>query len=69
MIRTQVLKRFLEEERARKEGVKEMSGEERWRRVGMSGVIERKEVKEMILWNTSHGDHKYLLSARRGDGS
>ena len=52
MIRTQ------EQEKAREEGAKEMSGEERlpeerWRRVGMSGSLRERRSEEMIQPNTS----------------
>ena len=44
MVRTQVLKHLPEQEKARVEGAKEMSGEERlpeeqWIRVGVSGSL------------------------------
>ena len=34
-----------EQERAREEGAKEMSGEEQWRRVGVSGLLMGEEVR------------------------
>ena len=47
-----------EQERAREEGVKEMSGEERlpeerWRRVGVSGSLRGRRSEEMTQSNTS----------------
>ena len=47
-----------EQERARKEGAKEMSGEERlpeeqWRRVGVSGSLRGRRSEEMTQLNTS----------------
>ena len=47
-----------EQERAREEGAKEMSGEERlpeerWRRVGVSGSLRGRRLEEMIQSNTS----------------
>ena len=47
-----------EQERAREEGAKEMSGEERlpeerWRRVGMSGSLRGRRSEEMTQSNTS----------------
>ena len=52
MVRTQ------EQERAREEGVKEMSGEERlpveqWRRVGVSASLRGRRSEEMTQSNTS----------------
>ena len=42
-----------EKERAREEGAKEMSGEERWRRVGVSGSLRDRRSEEMTPSNTS----------------
>ena len=47
-----------EQERAREEGAKEMSGEERlpkerWRRVGVSGSLRERRSEEMTQSNTS----------------
>ena len=42
-----------EQERAREEGAKEMSGEERWRRVGVSGSLRGRRSEEMTQSNTS----------------
>ena len=49
MVRTQVLKHL---PGARKEGAKEMSGEERWRRVGVSGSLKGRS-EDMTQSNTS----------------
>ena len=53
MIKTQVLKHSQEQERAREEGAKEMSGEERCRRVGVLGSLRGKRSEEMNQSNTS----------------
>ena len=54
MIRTQILKNtFKEQDRAREEGAKGMSGEKRWRRVGMSGSLRERRSEEMTQSNTS----------------
>ena len=47
-----------EQEKARVEGAKEMSGEERlpeerWRRVGVSGLLRGRRSEEMTQLNTS----------------
>ena len=61
-----------EQERAREEGAKEMSGEERlpeeqWRRVGVSGSLRGRRSKEMTQSNTSslRGSEVPLDSQRR----
>ena len=41
------------QERAGEEGAKEMSGEERCRRVGVSGSLSGRRLEEMIQSNTS----------------
>ena len=61
-----------EPERAREEGAKEMSGEERLpeercRRVSLSGLLRGRRSEEMTQSNNSRGGGKYLLSPRRGD--
>ena len=63
-------------ERARVEGAKEMSGEEqlpedRWRRVGASGVVERKGVRrdDPVEILPPHSGRKYLLNPIGGDGN
>ena len=38
---------------AREEGAKEMSGEKRWRRVGVSGSLRGRRSEEMTQSNTS----------------
>ena len=43
----------MEQERAREEGAKEMSGEEQCRRVGVSGSLRERRSKEMTQSNTS----------------
>ena len=64
-----------EQEKAREEGAKEKSGEERlpgerWRRVGVSGSLRGRRFEEMTQSNTSSwGGWKYLLSPRGGDGN
>ena len=50
MIRTKVLKHL---PGAREEGAKEMSGKERWRRVGVSGSLRGRRSEEMTQSNTS----------------
>ena len=73
MIRTQVLKHFPDAGRAREEGVKKISGEERLpvercRRVGMSGSLRGRRSEEMtsrIL--PPHVGRTYLLSHRGDD--
>ena len=42
-----------EQEKAREEGAKETSGEERWRRLGVSGSLRGRRSEEMTQWNTS----------------
>ena len=42
-----------EQSRAREEGAKEMSEEERWRKVGESGSLRGRRSKEMTQSNTS----------------
>ena len=41
-----------EQERAREEGAREMSGEERWRRVGVSGSLRERRSEEMTQSKT-----------------
>ena len=58
MVRTEVLKHLQEHERAREEGAKETSGEERlpekrWRRVGVSGSLRGRRSEEMTQSNIS----------------
>ena len=49
----------------REEGVKEMLGEERCRRVGMSGSLRDRRSEEMTQSNIfSHAGRNYLLSLR-----
>ena len=62
-----------EQEKAREEGAKEMSEEERlpeerWKRVGVSGLLRGRRSEEMIQSNTSfpHGS-EVLLSPKGGD--
>ena len=45
MVKTQILKHLPGQEKAIEEGAKEMSIEERWRRVGMSGLLREEEVR------------------------
>ena len=42
-----------EQEKAREEGAKEMSGEERWSRVGVSGSLRGRRSEEMTQSTTS----------------
>ena len=64
-----------EQERARKEGAKEMSGEERlpeerWRRVGASGSLRGRRSEEMTQSNTSSlQGSEVRLESQRGDGN
>ena len=64
-----------EQERAKEEGAKEMSGEERlpeerWRRVGVLGSLRGRRSEKMTqLITSSCGGQKYLLSPRGGDGN
>ena len=64
-----------EQERAREEGAKEMSGEkrlpeDRWRRVGVSGSLTGRRSEEMTQSNTSSPrGRRYLLSLKGGDGN
>ena len=58
MVRTQVLNTYQEQEKAREEGAKEISGEkqlseERWRRVGVSGSLRGRRLEDMTQSNTS----------------
>ena len=65
MIRTQVLKHLPE---AREKGAKETSGEERLRKVGMSGSSRRSE--EITQSNTSSPRGSEVpFESQRGDGS
>ena len=53
MVRTQVLKQLAESRKGKRGGEKEMSGEERWRRVGVSGSLRGRRSEEMTQSNTS----------------
>ena len=75
MVRTQVLKHLPGARKAREEGAKEMSGEERLpeercRRVGMSGSLKGRRSEEMTQSNTSSPRGSEVpLESQRGDGS
>ena len=59
-----------EQERERVEGAKEMSGEERWRRVGVSGSLRGRRSEEMTQSNTSSlWGSEVTLEPQRGDGN
>ena len=64
-----------EQERAREEGAKKMSEEERlpeerWRKVGVSGSLRGRRSEEMLSQILPpHGGRKYLLSSKEGDGN
>ena len=47
MIRTKILKHLPATRKGKEEGAKKMSGEERWRRVGMSGSLRGRRSEEM----------------------
>ena len=56
-----------EQERATEEGTKGMSGEERWRRVGVSGLLSGRRSEEMTQWSTSSPRRsKVPLESQRG---
>ena len=62
MIRAQVLEHL---PGTREEEAKEMSGEKRWRRAGVSGSLRGRRSEEMTQSNTySPWGQKYLLSPR-----
>ena len=44
---------FHEQEKAREGGAKEISGEEQWRRVGVSGSLRERRSKKLTQSNTS----------------
>ena len=68
MIRTQILKHLPGATEAREEGAKEMSGEERWRRIGMSGSLRGRP--EIIQSNiSSPRGSEVPFDSQRGDGS
>ena len=69
MVRTQVLKHLPGARKARVEGAKEMSGEERWRRVGVSGSLRGRRLEEITQMLPPCGGRKYLLSPKAGDGN
>ena len=49
---------------AREEGATEVSGEEQWRRVGVSRSFRGRRSKEMSHSNTFHVGQKHLLSPK-----
>ena len=54
----------------REEEEKEISGEERCRRVGMSGSLRERRSEEMTLSNTSSTQESEVpLESQRGDGN
>ena len=57
----------MEQEKAREEGAKEMSGEEQCRRVGVSGSLRERRSEQMTKSNTSspRGSEVLLESQRR----
>ena len=56
-----------EQERAREKGAKEMSGEERWTGVGVSGSLRERRSEEMTQSNTSSPRRSELpLESQRG---
>ena len=56
-----------EQEKARVEGAKEMSGEERWRRMGVSVSLKGRRSEEMTQSNTSSPQWSEVpLESQRG---
>ena len=77
MIGTQDLITSQEQDRAREEGAKKISGEEqlsdeRWRRIGMLGSLRARTSEEVTQSNTSSPgglEVLYLLRPRGDDGN